>query len=132
MYTYFIITPGSDENCYVGFPTAGVKGNYFKFGDSKDEHEDTDNIREAYSVHNPDIGVACIMRSEYSKPALGTRLKKYLKEQLDMDTVGNGEWFSLDTVTAWRLFAALEKWDGAQIDKNNYGELIEVLDEYLK
>lgn len=130
-YTYFIISPGVDESCYVQYPD-GTRGNYIKFGDATSSHEDSQGVRSAYLTHNPDIGIAAVMDSTAltSKTRFGTQLKKYIQD-LEYNPVGNTEWFSVKTGPAWELFRRIAKFDNKKLNEKDGEAIRAAIDEVL-
>jgi len=127
VYTYFVITPGFDEQSCIMYPT-GSLGNYFKFGDST-----SDSIRQAYQTHNPDFHVAGIVDSSaISGPYLGTLLKNFIIERLGIAAVGATEWFSVNAKDSWKLFYAMEKaFDVDFVDRGDIADLKDALRDCL-
>lgn len=121
-YTYFIITPGFDIGSYVEYPD-GTQGVYIKFGDQGAQNPGHAGIRNAYLTHNPDIGVACVMSSNFANPLLGTRLKNYIIAQCGIPPVGNSEWFSVTQADGWALFNDMLGWDNVAVNPANLGNL---------
>lgn len=122
-YTYFIITPGYEANSYVQYGD-GNQGVYIKFGDQGQNNPGKVGIRNAYLTHNPDIGVACVMNSNYANPLLGTLLKKFIIDQCHIAPVGNTEWFSVTRAAGWALFNDMLGWDNVNVNQGNEGNLL--------
>lgn len=114
---YFIVTPGFQANTYIKYGH-GQKGNYFKFGDTN--AVTTLGVRQGYTTHNPDFGVAGVITNQMVHHNLGTRIKN--------DIIGHGyfpipgtEWFSVDNVRTWNLFnLILNTYDGTVVNDASY------------
>ena len=111
-HTYFVMTPGVDLNSYITYGN-GWTGVYIKFGDQSGTPGKV-GIRDAYRVHNPDIGIAMIVRDALPGEALGTRLKQ-LVASLGWQPIGDGgrtEWFVVPSRRGHNLFRRMvENWD---------------------
>ncbi len=128
-YTYFIISPGAQIGSTVQY--RDVCGNYIKFGDSHNAHEDHGGIRGAYLTHNPDIGIMALMDSQaFQGPGLGTRLKNYIFE-LGYDPVGATEWFAIEEAAAWSVARAMLPWDRKTVTPVNLAQITDMLHEIL-
>lgn len=115
---YFIMTPGEQQNTYVKYGTGGPKGNYFKFGDTN--AITTLGVRGGYTTHNPDFGVAGVIRNQMAAHNLGTRIKNDIILS-GLHPVPGTEWFSVETIAAWQLFnLILNHYDGTIVNDGNY------------
>lgn len=131
MYTYFIVTPGTQVNAYIRYPNDGRKYNFIKYGDS-DNLNGAIAIRQQYLTHNPDIGVGAVFTSTaFTNPNLGTRLKHHIT-QAGFPAVGTTEWIVLDDERAWDLFDEMQRIDGQVLTPGDWGRLILIINDALR
>lgn len=131
-YTYFIVSPGYDAGSFIRYPD-GAEGCYVKFGDTKDVFDEP-GIRAAYMTHNPDIGVVAVMGSDLypEPPYLGTRLKQFIRTDIGIAPVRNGEWFSVQTRAMVGLFNAMLAWNNRHVTPSNLQALHDTLSRHLR
>jgi len=127
-FAYFIMTPGVEAESYVEYPD-GLRGVYIKFGDQATEPTKL-GIRNAYRTHNPDIGVAAVVKSDdYNN--LGTLLKQEIAA-LRWPSVESSEWFSIVPAhNGHELFYAMRAWDKEWITVANFIELQQAISDSL-